>query len=153
MSVYKLNHTTNLSKALKTNQTSLYKLLNENSAELELLGCSKKGRWSLTYRGVVFLLNKQNYPLNLNYEVKPKVVYLHTKSVVSEPIAQEVNLVKENKPDIEGIKAYLTNELLRRKAKSEKAKFVANKRATSLKVIEEANFHLEMLEECLQEIA
>ena len=94
MSVYELNHTTNLSKALKTNQTSLYKLLNENSAELELLCCSKKGRWSLTYRGVVFLLNKQNYPLNLNYEVKPKVVYLHTKSVVSEPIAQEVNLVK-----------------------------------------------------------
>ena len=153
MSVYELNHTTNLSKALKTNQTSLYKLLNENLAELELLDCSKTGRWSLTYRGVVFLLNKQNYPLNLNYEVKPKGVYLHTKSVVSEPIAQEVNLVKENKPDIEGIKAYLTNELLRRKAKSEKAKFVANKRAGSLKVIEEANFHLEMLEECLQDLS
>lgn len=153
VSVYKLNHTTNLSKALKTNQTSLYKLLKENSAELELLGCSKKGRWTLTYRGVVFLLNTQNYPLDLNLEVNPKVVYLHTKSVVSEPIAQEVNFVKESKPDIEGIKVYLTNELLRRKAKSEKAKFVANKRARSLKVIEEANFHLEMLEECLQEIA
>ena len=153
VSVYELNHTTNLGKALKTNQTSLYKLLKENSAELELLGCSKKGRWTLTYRGVVFLLNKQNYPLDLNFEVNPKIVYLYNKSVVSESIAQEINLVKESKPDIEGIKAYLTNELLKRKAKSEKAKFVANKRARSLKVIEEANFHLEMLEECLQEIA
>ena len=153
VSVYELKHTTNLGKALKTNQTSLYRLLKENLAELELLGCSKKGRWTLTHRGVVFLLNKQKYPLDLNYEVKPKVVYLHTKSVVSEPITQEVNLVKEDKPDIEGIKAYLTNELLKRKAKLEKAKFVANKKARSLKVIEEANFHLEMLEECLQEIA
>lgn len=153
VSVYELNHTTNLGKALKTNQTSLYKLLKENSAELELLDCSKKGRWTLTYRGVVFLLNKQNYPLDLNFEVNSKIVYLYNKSVVSEPIAQEINPVKESKPDIEGIKAYLTNELLKRKAKSEKAKFVANKRARSLKVIEEANFHLEMLEECLQEIA
>lgn len=153
VSVYELNHTTNLGKALKTNQTSLYKLLKENSAELELLGCSKKGRWTLTYRGVVFLLNKQNYPLDLNFEVNPKIVYLYNKSVVSESIAQEINLVKESKPDIEGIKAYLTNELLKRKAKSEKAKYLANKRARSLKVIEEANFHLEMLEECLQEIA
>ena len=145
VSVYELKRTTNLGKALKTNQ--LYKLLNENSAELELLGCSKKSRWTLTYRGVVFLLNKQKYPLDLNLEVNPKVVYLYNKSVVSEPIVQE------SKPDIEGIKVYLINELLRRKAKSEKAKFVANKRARSLKVIEEANFHLEMLEECLQEIA
>lgn len=153
VSVYELKHTTNLGKALKTNQTSLYKLLRENSAELELLGCSKKGRWTLTYRGVVFLLNKQNYPLDLNLEVNPKIVYLYNKSVVSEPITQEVNPVKESKPDIEGIKAYLTNELLKRKAKSEEAKYLANKSARSLKVIEEANFHLEMLEECLQDIA
>lgn len=160
VSIYELKHTTNLAKALKTNQTSLYRLLKENLAELELLGCSKKTSYNLTYRGVVFLLNKQGYPLDLNYEVKPKVVYLYNKSTVVDPISQPVvseptvqAVVEESKPDIEGIRAFLTSELLKRKAKSEEAKFVANESARSLKFIQDANFHLEMLEECLQEVA
>ena len=137
MSVYELKRTTNLGKALKTNQ--LYKLLNENSAELELLGCSKKGRWSLTYRGVVFLLNKQKYPLDLNYEVKPKVVYLHTKPVVN---SQESNLDEK----IEEIKAFFARELLKRKTKYEETKLATEESLAKLRIVQSANMHLEMFE-------
>lgn len=157
VAIYELKNTTNLSKALKTNQTSLYRLLKENLAELELLGCSKKSSYTLTYRGVVFLLNKQEYPLDLNYEVKPKVIYLTTKLAsaesISQPVVSKPIVIEESKPDIEGIRAFLTSELLKRKAKSEEAMYVANESAKSLKFIQEANFHLEMLEECLQEVA
>ena len=104
------------------------------------------------------MLNKQNYPLNLNYEVKPKVVYLHTKSVVSEPIAQEVEPVVNSQESnleekIEEIKVFFANELLKRKTKYEKTRLATEESLVKLKIVQSANFHLEMLEECLQEIA
>lgn len=156
VAIYELKSTPNLAKALKLNAGNLYKLLRENLAELELLGCSKNNSYNLTYRGVVFLLNKQKYPLDLDYVVKSNVIYLNTKPVAVETISQPVvnkSIVEESKPDIEGIRAFLTSELLKRKAKSEEARYVANESAKSLKFIQEANFHLEMLEECLQEVA
>jgi hypothetical protein len=158
VSVYELNRTTNLSKALKTNQTSLYKLLNENLAELELLGCSKEKSWILTYRGVVFLLNKQKYPLNLNFEVKPKVVYLHPKSVVSKPITlSEEPVVNSQEPNleekIEELKAFFADELLKRKTKYEETRLTTEKRFTELKIVQSAKMHLEMVEECLQDLS
>lgn len=150
VSVYELKNTTNLTKALKTNQTTLYRTLKENLPELELLGCSKTTTYNLTYRGVVFLLLNQSYPLDLNID-KPttKVVYLKPKTQPVETLV--VQPVKETKPNTELIKAFLKKAVEEKRAKAIADMEKAEESKEELQIVNEALWHIEQAEELLVE--
>lgn len=144
-SIYELTNTPALIKVLKTNQTALYRLLKSNMAELELLGCSKTNKYNITYRGVLFLLLNQKYPLDLKLDTdKPKVVYLTTKK---ESIKNNVS--PEGKPDIELIKSFFAKrrDELRDQATLDRAK--ADDSYEKLTIANDAYWHLEQAEDCL----
>lgn len=151
-SVYELKNTTNLTKAVKTNQTYLYKTLKENLAELELLGCSKTKVWSLTYRGVVFLLQHYKYPLNLNVHtvkepVVQKVVQLRPKQ---EPVVTKQPV--DNKPNTELIKAFLKKAVEEKKARALADLKKAEDSKEELAIVDEALFCIERAEELLLQV-
>lgn len=150
VSIYELNNTTNLTKTLKTNQTNLYRVLKENLSELELLGCSKTNTYNLTYRGVIFLLLNQSYPLDLNID-KPttKVVYLKPKT---QPVETSVvQSVKETKPNTELIKAFLKKAVEEKRAKAIADMEKAEESKEKLQIVNEALWHIEQAEELLVE--
>lgn len=150
-SIYELKNTTNLTKAVKTNQTYFYRTLRENLSELELLGCSKTKIWNLTYRGVVFLLQHYKYPLNLNVQtvkepVIQKVVQLRPKQ---EPV---VEVIKDNKPNTELIKAFLKKAVEEKKARALADMEKAEDSKLELQIVNDALWHIEQAEELLQEV-
>jgi len=149
VSIYELKNTTNLTKALKTNQTYLYRTLKENLAELELLGCSKTTTYNLTYRGVVFLLLNAKYPLDLDIEKQPttKVVYLKSKQVTS-VVESTVN----TKPNTEQIKTFLKKAVEDKKAKALADIKKAKDSKLELQIVNDALWHIEQAEELLQEV-
>jgi hypothetical protein len=146
-SIDDLTSTQVLIKLLKTNQTALYRLMRDNVAELELLGCSKTNRWNLSYRGVLFLLLEYNYPLTLKIE-QPKVVNIITKQPMIEPQVKQ----QYSKPDITLIKDFLEKRSQELKIKAEKDKKKANISSLNLQIVEDAYWHIKTAEELLQEI-
>lgn len=146
-SVYELTNTSALSKLLKVNLPTLYTLLKYHMAELELLGCSKTTRYNITYRGVLFLLLDQDYPVNLTLEVDvstSKVVYLNAKK---EQVSSSVSY--ESKPDIELLKSFFSKRREELKAKAIEDKNKADSSYEKLTIANDAYWHLEQAEEYL----
>ena len=133
VSIYQLNNPRKLAKTVKSNLTYFYRILKKNLQDLEILGCSKTTSYTLTYRGVLYLLIYYKYPLKFS-ESEQKVIEFNRK------------------PNTEQIKMFLKKVIKDKKERAKKDLERANISKQQLTIVDEALYCIERVEELLKQV-
>ena len=129
--------------SINTSKDNIYNLIKEHWTTLSAIGCIKNSTYTLSFRGVVYLLQKRHYNLTENLEpimqkkIESQVVTkvpTTTLTVVKNP---EVNL-EVVKPDMDLITSYIKSERAKLKVIADMDNAKAKESMTKLNMVETA---------------